>query len=46
MATASVMAIENEVFSSSIEEIDVLVEIENRDVWLYCGWKLLRYLMR
>ena len=34
---ASVMAIENDVFGSSVGEIDVLVEIENRDVWICCA---------
>ena len=39
---ASVMVIESEVFGSSVGEIVVSVEIENRDIWLCCGWKYLR----
>ena len=39
---ASVMGTGSEVFGSSVGEIDVLVEIENRDVWLCCGCKYLR----
>jgi hypothetical protein len=35
------MATGSEVFGSSVGEIDVLVEIENRDVWLCCGWEYL-----
>jgi len=35
---ASVMAIENEVFGSCVEGIEVSVEIENRGIWLFCGW--------
>ena len=31
------MVIESEVFGSSVEEIDVSVEIENRGIWLCCG---------
>ena len=44
MPTVSVMVIESEVFGSSVGEIVVSVEIENRDVWLCCGWKYLRLL--
>ena len=40
---ASVMAIESEVSSSGVKEIGVSVEIENRDIWLCCGWKYLRF---
>ena len=36
------MAIRSEVFGSCVGEIDVSVEIENRDAWLCCGWKYLR----
>ena len=39
------MAIENEVFGSSVEEIDVSVEVENRGVWLCCGRKYLRFVL-
>ena len=39
---ASVMGTGSEVFGSSVGEIDVLVEIENRDIWLCCGCKYLR----
>ena len=42
MPTVSVMVIESEVFGSSVGEIVVSVEIENRDIWLCCGWKYLR----
>lgn len=38
---ASVMATVSEVFGSSVEEIDVSVGMENRDVWLCCGWNYL-----
>jgi hypothetical protein len=38
---ASVMAIESEVFGSCVEEIDVSVGMENRGVWLRCGWNYL-----
>ena len=41
---ASVMAIGSEVFGSSVGEIDVSVEIENRGVWLCCGWEYLRFI--
>jgi hypothetical protein len=34
---SSVMAIKSEVFGRCVEEIDVSVEIENRDAWLCCG---------
>ena len=44
MPTVSVMVIESEVFGSSVGEIVVSVEIENRDIWLCCGWKYLRLL--
>ena len=42
---ASVMAIESEVFGSCVEEIVVSVEIENRGVWLCCGWNYLVFIM-
>ena len=42
---ASVMAIESEVFGSCVGEIDVLVEIVNRGIWLCCGWKYLRIIL-
>jgi hypothetical protein len=35
------MAIRSEVFVSSVEEIDVSVDIENRDTWLCYGWNYL-----
>ena len=38
MPTASVMAIGSEVFGSCVGEIDVSVGMENRGVWLCCGW--------
>ena len=45
MPTVSVMVIESEVFGSSVGEIVVSVEIENRDIWLCCGWKYLRFIL-
>jgi hypothetical protein len=42
--TASVMVTESEVFGSSVGEIDVSVEIENRGVWLCCGWNYLGFI--
>jgi hypothetical protein len=42
---ASVMAIESEVFGSCVGEIDVSVEIENRDAWLCCGWKYMGFIL-
>ena len=41
MLMASVMAIVSDVFGSCAGEIDVAVEVENRGVWLCCGWKYL-----
>ena len=41
----SVMVTESEVFGSSVGEIDVSVEIENRGVWLCCGWEYLRFIL-
>ena len=38
---AFVMAIGSEVFGSSVGDIVVSVEIENRDVWFCCGWEYL-----
>ena len=38
------MAIGSEVFGSCVGEIDVLVEIVNRGIWLYCGWGFLRFI--
>ena len=38
------MAIGSEVFGSCVVEIKVLVEIENRDGWLCCGWKYMRFI--
>ena len=38
MRMASVMAIESDVFGSCVGEIDVSVGMENRGVWLCCGW--------
>ena len=37
----SVMATESEVFGSCVGEIDVSVGMENRGVWLCCGWQYL-----
>jgi hypothetical protein len=34
---ASVMAIESEVFGRCVGEINVSVEMENRDAWLCCA---------
>ncbi len=34
----SVMVIGSEVFGSCVGEIDVSVRMENRRVWLCCGW--------
>ena len=42
MPMASVMAIENEVFGSSVGEINVSVEKKNRCDRLCCGCKFLR----
>ena len=42
---ASMMAIKNDVFGSCVGEIDVSVEIENRDVWLCCGLKYLGFIL-
>ena len=42
---ASVMAIRSEVFGSCVGEIDVSVEVEDRDVWLCCGWKYLGFIL-
>ena len=41
----SKMARENEVFGSSVGEIDLSVEIENRDAWLCCGWNYLGFIL-
>ena len=41
MRMASVMAIESDVFGSCVGEIDVSVGMENRGVWLCCGWNYL-----
>jgi hypothetical protein len=38
---AFVMATGSEVFGSCVGEIDVSVEVENRGVWLCCGWNSL-----
>ena len=35
---ASAMAIGSEVSGSCVEGIEVSVEIENRGIWLFCGW--------
>ncbi len=35
------LTIGGEVFGSCVEEIDVLVEIVNRGIWLCCEWKYL-----
>ena len=42
---ASVMAIGSEVFGSCVGEIDVSVGIENRGVWLCCGWNYLGFIL-
>ena len=39
------MAIRSEVFGSCVGEIDVSVEIENRDAWLCCGWNYLGFIL-
>jgi len=39
------MAIRSEVFVSSVEEIDVSVDIENRDTWLCYGWNYLGFIL-
>jgi hypothetical protein len=44
-ATATVMAIESEVFGSCVGEINVSVEKKNRGAWLCCGWKYLRFVL-
>ncbi len=41
---AFVMEIKSEVFGSCVGEIDVSVGMENRGVWLCCGWKYLRFI--
>ena len=41
----SVTAKENEVFGSSVVEIDVSVEIENRDAWFCCGWNYFGFIL-
>jgi hypothetical protein len=40
----SVMAIGSEVFGRCVKEIDVSVGMENRDIWLCCGCKYLRFI--
>lgn len=42
---ASVMAIESDVFGSCVGGIDVEAGIENRGVWLCCGWKYMRFIL-
>jgi len=42
---AFVMAIKSEVFGSCVEEIDVSVGMENRDVWLGCGLNCLGFIL-
>ena len=42
---AFVMATGSEVFGSCVGEIDVAVGMENRDAWLCCGWKYLRFIL-
>jgi hypothetical protein len=42
---ASVMAIGSEVFGSCVGEINVSVEIENRDVWLCCALIYLGFIL-
>jgi len=39
---AFVMEIKSEVFGRCVEGIFVSVELENRGVWLCCGWIYLR----
>ena len=39
------MAIESEVYGSCVGEIDVSVGMENRGVWLCCGWNYLRFIL-
>ena len=38
------MAIESEVYGSYVEEINISVEVENRDAWLCCGWNYLGFI--
>jgi hypothetical protein len=38
------MAIESEVFGSCVGEIDVLVEIVNRGIWLCCEWSFFGFI--
>ena len=40
----SVMAIESEVCGSCAGEANVLVVVENIEVWLCCGWKYMRFI--
>jgi len=40
----SEMAIGGEVFGSCVGEIDVLVEIVNRGIWLCCEWSSFRFI--
>ena len=42
---ASVMATESEVYGSCVGEINVSVELENRGVWLCCGWNYLGFIL-
>jgi hypothetical protein len=42
---ASVMGIVSEVYGSYVEEINISVEVENRDAWLCCGWNYLRFVL-
>ena len=44
MPTASVMGIVSEVYGSCVGEIDVSVRMENRGVWLCCGWNYLSFI--
>ena len=41
----SEMAIENEVFGSSVGEINVSVEAENSEAWVCCGWNCLGFIL-
>ena len=40
----SEMAIGGEAFGSCVGEIDVLVEIVNRGIWLCCEWSSFRFI--
>ena len=39
------MAIGSEVFGGCVGEINVSDELENRGIWLCCGWKYLGFIL-